>query len=108
MRNVNYYDDVDIVTYDKYNVDTDEELFEVRRAELYEDNKQDTINLALEVAHMNFAETTKAKAGAKLNEKPIIAYAAKWFEENVIDDGELDFIERLNGLIETVAQMAKM
>lgn len=108
MRNVNYYDRVDITTYDKYDVDTDEELFEVRRAELYEDNKQDTINLALEVAHMNFAETTKAKRGAELNEKAIIEYASKWFEENVIDDGELDFIERLNGLIETVAQMAKM
>lgn len=108
MRNVNYYDRVDITTYDKYDVNTDEELFEVRRNELYEDNKQDTINLALEVARMNFAETTKAKKGAELNEKPIIAYATKWFEENVINDDDLDFLDRLNGLIETVAQMAKM
>lgn len=93
---------------DNYGYNDEADAWEAQRAELYEDNKNDVIQIALEVARNNFAETARAKNGAKLNEEKIVNIAAKWFEENVVNDGDLDFLDKLNTLIDEVAAIARM
>ena len=93
---------------DNYDYDCEADVWEEQRQQLYEDNKNDVINIALEVARNNFAETARAKNGAKLNEEKIVNIAAKWFEENVVNDGDLDFLDKLNTLIDEVAAIARM
>ena len=97
-----------IIEYDKYDVETDEELWSARRAEIYEENKQDMIDLALEVARNNFAETAKSKNGAKLNEEKIKSFAVTWFKENAENNDDYDFMEKLNSFIDEVAAMSRM
>ena len=43
-----------------------------------------------------------------MNEEKIVNIAAKWFEENVVNDGDLDFLDKLNTLIDEVAAIARM
>ena len=93
---------------DNYGYDCEADAWEEQRKQLYEDNKNDVIQIALEVARNNFAETARAKNGAKLNEEKIVNIAAKWFEENVVNDGDLDFLDKLNTLIDEVAAIARM
>ena len=93
---------------DNYGYNCEADVWEEQRQQLYEDNKNDVINIALEVARNNFAETARAKNGAKLNEEKIVNIAAKWFEENVVNDGDLDFLDKLNTLIDEVAAIARM
>lgn len=93
---------------DNYGYDCEADAWEEQRRQLYEDNKNDVINIALEVARNNFAETTRAKNGAELNEEKIIKIAEEWFVENVVNDGDLDFLDKLNNLIDQVAAIARM
>lgn len=93
---------------DNYGYDCEADVWEEQRQQLYEDNKNDVINIALEVARNNFAETTRCKNGAKLNEEKIVKIATEWFEENVVNDGDLDFLDKLNNLIDQVAAIARM
>lgn len=93
---------------DNYGYNDEADAWETQRKQLYEDNKNDVINIALEVARNNFAKTARAKNGAKLNEEKIVNIAAKWFEENVVNDGDLDFLDKLNTLIDEVAAIARM
>lgn len=93
---------------DNYGYDCEADVLEEQRQQLYEDNKNDVINIALEVARNNFAETTRCKNGAKLNEEKIVKIATEWFEENVVNDGDLDFLDKLNNLIDQVAAIARM
>ena len=93
---------------DNYGYNDEADAWEAQRAELYEDNKNDVIQIALEVARNNFAETTRCKNGAKLNEEKIVKIAEEWFIENVVNDGDLDFLDKLNTLIDEVAAIARM
>ena len=93
---------------DNYDYDCEADVWEEQRQQLYEDNKNDVIQIALEVASNNFAETTRCKNGAKLNEEKIVKIAEEWFVENVINDGDLDFLDKLNNLIDQVAAIARM
>ena len=93
---------------DNYDYDCEADVWEEQRQQLYEDNKNDVIQIALEVARNNFAETTRCKNGAKLNEEKIVKIAEEWFVENVINDGDLDFLDKLNNLIDQVAAIARM
>lgn len=93
---------------DNYGYDCEADAWEEQRQQLYEDNKNDVIQIALEVARNNFAETTRCKNGAKLNEEKIVKIAEEWFVENVVNDGDLDFLDKLNTLIDQVAAIARM
>lgn len=93
---------------DNYGYDCEADVWEEQRQQLYEDNKNDVIQIALEVARNNFAETTRCKNGAKLNEEKIVKIATEWFEKNVVNDEDLDFLDKLNNLIDQVAAIARM